>query len=64
MTVYGLIQVLTMACAPSASFGDVHVWWSERLGLLKLSRAKPWDDAECLDDLTLNQRGELVKHVG
>jgi len=63
MTVYGLMQVLTMACGPSASFGDVHVWWNERDQRLKLSKTKPWPDCECLDDLSLNARGELQRPV-
>ena len=54
MTVYGLMTHLTAACGPSASFGDVHLWWDESQQKLFLSKRKPSAKAECIDDSSQN----------
>ena len=48
MTVYGLISVLVQACGPDASFGNVHLWWSQSKQQLYLQKDKPCQDAEQL----------------
>lgn len=56
MTVYGLIELMTRSCGSSASFGDVHLWWSDSKGVLTLSKRQPSPDAECLDNASLNKK--------
>ena len=51
MTVYRLIELLTTHCGPTASFGPMSVWWSEKHNRLYLSANKPVrvEDAKRID---------------
>lgn len=55
MTVYGLIELMTAACGPTASFGDVRLWWDVKAERLYLAKSKP--NANC-KDLAIVERGE------
>jgi len=54
MTAWELIQHLTMSVAASASFGNVNLWWSEKNRQLYVSKRPPTQDAECLNNASLN----------
>jgi len=59
MTVYTLINLMTSACSPSASFGDVRLWWvpssDGKSGQLVLQRYRPARGI----DLNANENGVM-----